>query len=167
MSNNKTQSIDWKEKRRLHAVELKNKGWKQKEIATALDVSEGAVSCWLKTSKSQGKESLRARSHTGRPPRLTNTEKQQLLDFLLRGVEAYGFQGDLWTSQRIGKVIEREFGVIYHRSHIARLLKELKWTPQQPTKHASQRKQAEIDYWLKNIWEESVISAGKELRNIK
>ena len=44
MLNYESQSIDWKEKRRLHAMELKYKGWKQKEIATALDVSEGAVS---------------------------------------------------------------------------------------------------------------------------
>jgi transposase len=167
MSNTKNQLISWKEERRIHAVELKNKGWKQKEIATALSVSGGAVSLWLKTYQLQGKEGLHARSHTGRPPKLTNSEKRQILNFLLQGTEAYGFRGDLWTSQRIGKVIEREFEVKYHRSHIARLLKELQWTPQRPTKHFSQRNQDEIDYWIKNVWEENVISASKELRSTK
>jgi len=157
MPQNKKQAIDWKEERRLHAVDLKNNGWKQKDIATALDVSEGAVSRWLKISRVQGREGLRACPHTGRPSELTDTEKQLLLDFLSRGAEAYGFRGDLWTSQRIGKVIEMEFHVIYHRSHIARLLKELKWTPQQPIKRAFQRNQAEIDYWMKKIWKEITV----------
>ena len=118
MRRSKIQSTNWKEKRRFHAVELKDMGWKQKDIATALDVSEGAVSCWLRLSREQGKEGLRSHPHTGRSPKLTNVQKQLLLDFLTRGVETYGFRGNLWTSQRIGKVIEIEFGVIYHRSHI-------------------------------------------------
>ncbi len=35
---------DWKEGRRLRAWELWQQGWKQKDIATALGVSKGAVS---------------------------------------------------------------------------------------------------------------------------
>jgi predicted transcriptional regulator len=44
MSKTKHQTKNWKEKRRLHAVKLKRAGWKQKDIATALDVSPMAVS---------------------------------------------------------------------------------------------------------------------------
>jgi transposase len=39
----------------------------------------------------------------------------------------------------VKKVIEWEFGVSYHRPHVARLLKELHWTPQQPIERAAQR----------------------------
>jgi hypothetical protein len=39
MSKIKRQTKNWKEQRRLHAVKLKRAGWKQKDIATALDVS--------------------------------------------------------------------------------------------------------------------------------
>lgn len=49
MSRDKNQTTNWKEKRRFHALKLKGKGWKQRDIATALDVTEGAVSRWLKT----------------------------------------------------------------------------------------------------------------------
>lgn len=35
---------DWREARRLRAWKLKQKGWKQKDIAEALGVSKGAVS---------------------------------------------------------------------------------------------------------------------------
>lgn len=127
----------------------------QREIATALDVSEGAVSRWFKRVEDKGKESLQARPHTGRPPELTNEEKRLIPDFLGHGAEAYGFRGAVWTCPRVRKVIEREFGVTYHRSHVARLLKELKWTPQQPIERAIQRDEVEITRWRKEIWLET------------
>jgi transcriptional regulator len=39
-----SQTSDWREGRRLRAFELKERGWKQTEIADALGVTEGAVS---------------------------------------------------------------------------------------------------------------------------
>jgi hypothetical protein len=66
MSESKSQTTSWKERRRFHVMEPKDKGWKQREIATALDVSEGAVSRGLKKVDEQGKASLCARPHTGR-----------------------------------------------------------------------------------------------------
>ena len=93
MSKNKTQTANWKERRRFHAVKLKNKGWKHREIATALDVSEGAVSRWFKRIEENGKGSPHARPHTGRPPELTDEEKRLIPDYLGQGAEAYGFRG--------------------------------------------------------------------------
>jgi transposase len=155
MSKNKSQTTNWKERRRFHAMKLKSKGWKRREIAAAIDVSEGAVSRWFKQVEEKGKESLQARPHTGRPPELTNEEKRLIPDFLGHGAEAYGFRGAVWTCPRVRKVIEWEFGVTYHRSHVARLLKELKWTPQQPIERAIQRDEVEITRWRKEIWLET------------
>jgi transposase len=164
MSKNKRTSTEWKERRRLHAIELKGEGWKQREIAIALDVSEGAVSRWLKVSEVQGKESLCARPHPGRPPELSNLEKRQIPDLLSYGAEAYGFCGDVWTCLRVRKVIQREFGVSYHKSHVARLLKELNWTPQRPIERASQRDEIEITRWRQEIWLEMKKKARLERR---
>jgi hypothetical protein len=49
-------------------------------------------------------------------------------------------------------MIEIEFGVSYHKSHVARLLKELKWTPQQPVERATQRNEEAIADWRKQVW---------------
>lgn len=152
MSKSKKQAINWKEQRRLHAIELKSQGWKQADIATALKISKGAVSQWITKANEQGAEALAARPHTGRPPELTAEEKRMLPDYLGHGAEAYGFRGALWTCPRVQKVIQMEFGVKYHRSHIARLLKELKWTPQQPIERATQRDEVEIHRWRNEVW---------------
>ena len=152
MSKAKHQTKSWKEKRRLHALKLKRAGWKQRDIATALDVTPMAVSLWVKKMKEKGASSLRAQPHTGRPAELSTAEKQLIPDLLSHGAEAYGFRGDVWTCRRVKKVIEWEFGVSYHRSHVARLLKELHWTPQQPIERAAQRNEAEISRWRTRIW---------------
>src|SRR5215208_3102109 len=55
-----SQASNWREGRRLGAFELKEQGWKQKEIAKALGVTEGAVSQWMKRAREQqGVEGLR------------------------------------------------------------------------------------------------------------
>ena len=152
MSKKKVRSTNWKEHRRLHALELKRRGWKQKDIASGLNVGKSAVSQWLKIADEQGQKALYARPHTGRPPELTDSEKRLIPDFLSHGAEAYGFRGDVWTCPRVGKVIEMELGVSYHKGHVARLLKELRWTPQQPLERAIQRDEAEVAHWRKEVW---------------
>lgn len=152
MSKNKSHTTNWKERRRFHALKLKCNGWKQKDIATALDVSKGAVSQWMKTATEEGEENLQARPHTGRIPELTFAEKQLIPDLLSHGAEAYGFRGDIWTCSRVRKVIEWEFGVSYHKSHVARLLKDLKWTPQMPIQRATQRDELAIARWRSEVW---------------
>jgi len=37
-----------------------------------------------------------------------------------------------------------EWGVVYYKSHVARLFKALQWTPQLPLERASQRGEAAI-----------------------
>ena len=53
-----SQARDWLEGRRLRAFELKERGWKQKQIADALGVTEGAVSQWMKHAREEGVEGL-------------------------------------------------------------------------------------------------------------
>jgi len=159
-------STDWKEHRRLRAWTLKRKGWKQKDIATALGVTPGAVSQWISVADEQGKVALHARPHTGRPPDLTPAQLRLIPDLLSQGAEAYGFRGEVWTCPRIRQVIEWEFQVSYHKSHVARLLKELKWTPQMPIERATQRDEAEIARWRAEMWPELKKKARLERRTL-
>jgi transposase len=156
----------WKEARRLQAYALKQKGWKQTAIAEALGVTPGAVSQWLHTVGDKGATALLARPHTGRPPELTREQKNQIPDLLSHGAEAYGFRGEVWTNARVAHVIEWEWAVRYHPSHVARLLKELKWTPQLPIVRASQRDEAAIALWRSEVWPELKKQARLERRSL-
>src|SRR5947199_8626530 len=113
---------DWREERRKQAWKLKEQGWRQKDIAVALGVSEGAVSQWLKRGREGGLEALKAHSPKGMTPRLNAEQKAQIPALLAKGAEAYGFRGDVGTASRVAEVIVRTFGVRYHRDHVGKLL---------------------------------------------
>ena len=126
MSHNKTSFKDWKEARRKRAFELKELGWKPGDIAQALGVSAPAVCKWLsKVNAEPGVEAWRSKPARSGPLKLTPEQLRLIPDFLSHGAEAYGFRGEVWTCARVAKVFEEEFGVTYHRGHVARLLKAL------------------------------------------
>src|SRR3954464_4662863 len=116
-----------REWRRVRALHLKQQGWYQRDIAEALGVREETVSRWLARARGGGPEALLARPGPGRPPRLPDAQKRLIPEFLWHGAEAYGFRGLAWTCARVAKVIEEELGVRYHKAHVSRLLKELRW----------------------------------------
>ena len=137
-----------REYRRFRAWELRQEGWTQQKIASALGVTQGAVSQWLKRAREGGgPEALRRRKAPGAQRRLTPKQLARIPELLERGAEAHGFRGDVWTRERVGKVIEREFGVSYHPTHVGRILRDLGWSRQKPVESASQRNEAAIRQW--------------------
>jgi transposase len=44
------------------------------------------------------------------------------------------------------------FGVVYHPTHVGRLLKTLRWSPQKPRRRARQRDEAALAQWHDEIW---------------
>ena len=161
-----TNAKDWREWRRLRAVQLKQQGWYQRAIADALDVSEVSVSHWLARARDGGPEALLAQPASGHPPRLSSAQMRLIPEFLSHGPEAYGFRGEVWTCARVSRVIEEEFGVRYHKDHVGRLLKELHWTPQVPIKRAIQRDEEAIQHWRDETWPELQRQARRERRTL-
>jgi transposase len=145
-------------------LDLKRRGWYQRDIAEALDVSEESVSRWLARARDNRPEALRARPAPGRSPRLIQDQVRSIPELLWHGPEAYGFRGQVWTCARVAKVIEWEFGVSYHKDHVGRMLKGLGWTPQQPIKRATQRDEAAIDRWRDEVWPDLLRRARRERR---
>jgi transposase len=142
----------WREGRRLRAWELQQEGWSQRRIAAALGVTEGAVSQWLKRAAQAGREALRHRRPPGRPSRLSEAQRSEVVRLLERGAEAFGYTGAVWTTTRVAEVVARELGVSYHPAHISRLLRRLGWSVQKPTQRASQRDEAAITAWQTERW---------------
>jgi len=129
-----------------------------------LGVSKAAVSQWLAAARREGPDALRSHPAPGRAGRLTAERKLLIPEFLWHGAEAYGFRGQVWTCARIARVIEEEFGVRYHKDHVSRLLRELRWTPQVPIRRAIQRDEAAIRQWRDEVWPELLRRARRERR---
>src|SRR5215208_2643657 len=155
---------NWREWRRLRAWQLQQEGWSQRAIARALGVSEVSVSHWLARASQGGPASLRSRPGPGRPPSLPRRQKDLIPEFLWHGAEAYGFTGQVWTCARVALVIQEELGVLYHKHHVAKLLKGLNWTPQMPIRRAIQRDEPAIRRWRDEVWPQLLRRARKERR---
>jgi transposase len=152
---------DWREGRRLRALELHEEGWTGKAIAAALGVSKSAVSQWLKRGREGGPAALRTQPPPGRVPRLTGEQRAELPRLLAHGAEAFGFLGEVWTSKRVAAVIAEAFGVRYHPDHVGRLLRTAGWSPQKPIRRATQRDEAAIERWATKQWPALQAKPGK------
>ena len=121
-------------------------------MAEALGVSAAAVSQWLTRARQDGPQALRHRPPPGAPRRLAAAQLARLPDLLHRGPEAYGFRGQVWTRKRVAEVIHLTFGIVYHPTHVGRLLNALCWSPQKPMRRARQRDEAAIARWRPETW---------------
>ena len=151
-----SQASNWREGRRLRAFELKEQGWKQKHIAQALGVTEGAVSQWMKRAREQGVEGLRHNPPPGATPRLSEDQRARVPELLAQGAQAHGFRGEAWTCERVAIVIRREFGVSYHPAHVSRLLKALRHSLQKPQRRANQREEPSRRWSLRTTAREAL-----------
>lgn len=140
------------QKRRECAIALLQAGKIPAAIARALSASRSSVSRWCRTFKKQGRAGLRAHPIPGRPPGLSAKQKRQLERGLLKGPLAAGYKTDLWTLARIRKLIQRQFGIVYHPSHVWKLLHALGWSCQKPERRATQRDEAAIAHWRRYVW---------------
>lgn len=154
MSKKSIAAKNWREERRMQAWKLHEQGWKQRAIARALGVTEGAVSQWFKKAKTQGVEALRHQPPPGATPKLRQEQLAQLPALLEQGAEAFGFRGKVWTTARVAQMIKQQFGVSYHPAHCSRLLRQLRYSQQKPIQKATQRDEAAIEAWKKQRWDE-------------
>jgi len=147
MSSSPSAQADWREYRRRQALVLSQEGWTVGTIATALGVTHGAVSQWLKAAREGGEDALAHHPAPGPAHKLTDAERAELATLLDGRAEAAGLLGDYWTLPRIGTVIERTFGVRYSASHLSRLVRALGFSVQVPERRATQRDEEAIAAW--------------------
>src|SRR6266545_3132435 len=118
--------------RRRRALKLLSEGRSLHEVAGIIDCAASSVMRWQRAWKRSGEKALQVRSSPGRPRKLQRGQRRRLIALLRRGARAFGYGSDLWTTARISEVIERHFGVKYHRDHIGRLMHGLGWIHREP-----------------------------------
>jgi transposase len=140
------------ERRRRRALSLLKDGLLPSEVARRVGVDRRSVRRWKAAARRRGESGVRAKPAPGRPSKLTTSHKRRLEALLLKGAQAAGFGTDLWTCPRVAELVRRRFGVAYHVDHVGRLLHELGWSAQLPTRHAVERDEAAIQRWVHQTW---------------
>jgi transposase len=145
-------SADLLEDRRKRALALLDFGHSLNEVGRRIGCNASSVMRWRDARRRGGAQALRVRFSPGRPWKLDQAQRKRLVDLLLRGPLAHGYRTNLWTTARIAEVVERKFGIRYHRAHVGRLMHSLKWTPQKPERRALERDEEKIKRWKQRDW---------------
>jgi transposase len=144
--------FDAMERRRKRAAQLFRQGKTQAEVVRELGVSRQSVSRWYADWKSGGVQALRGAGRAGRLPLLDEADLKRVARQLKKGPLANGYATDMWTLARVGEVIEAETGVVYHQSHVWRILRHMGWSRQRPARRAVERDDDAIARWVKEDW---------------
>jgi len=144
----------FREKRRMDAVRLVRHGVSKSDVARRFGVSDEAVRKWWKQYEVGGLRALRARPRLGPKRKVSlGVLQRRLPKILLEGAEVHGFRTDLWTLERIAKVIARETGVRYSSAQTWRLLDQvLNWSWQKPERRARERDEEQVKDWRRRQW---------------
>lgn len=124
-------------------------GETQRAVAESLQVNLHTVSKWMRRFREQGEDALASRKASGRPPTLKPAQTKRLARIIIgKNPRQLNFGPALWTLPLVGELIERLFGIVHHKSTVARVLHGLGITPQKPTRQAFQRDEIECLAWM-------------------
>lgn len=140
--------------RRIQALLALSNGFSPRQVATALRCSVQTVYNWIKQFLVRRMESLKRRTYSGRPSRLTGKQKKRLAEIIDAGPEAAGYPGACWRSPMVQDLIYREFGKSYSVKYIAELLRNMGFSYQKArfeSDHLDEEKRAR---WLNEVWPE-------------
>jgi len=135
------------ERRRRHAVQLLDQGEASGDVARILGVDRSSLCRWRQRAHASP-DGLAAKPHPGRTPRLSAAQLTELETLLLQGAPAHGWATDLWTAERVTRLIEQHFQVTFHAEHVRKMLRErLGWTSQKPQRRARECNDKEVERW--------------------
>ena len=95
---------------------------------------------------------MKAKRHPGGKSRLSDQQREELVELLKQGPKAHGFPTDLWTCRRVTELIEKQFAVRYDPSQVWRILRSLGWSCQKPERRARERDEQAIAAWREERW---------------
>ena len=140
---------------RLLALRRVKEGEKPSEVVKSLGMNRTSIYRWLKAAAGRGKgeRALASRPATGRPTKLTPTQRAQVFRWINgKDPRQYGLDFGLWTRQIAAMLIEQKFGVRLGVTAVGRMLARLGLTPQKPLQRAYQRDPQAIERWQRETY---------------
>jgi transposase len=146
---------------RTIAVAAMQKGMHPEDVADLYDVGRSTVYNWRKIYLEDGPAALTVKYSPGRPPRLTDKQREQLRKWVVgRDPRQLQFDFALWTRQMVRDLIKREFGVDYTLQAIGNILHDLGLSPQRPLVRAYEQNPVLVRKWKEEAFP-AIVAAAK------
>jgi transposase len=140
---------------RRMAVERVREGEDPSVVIASYGFCRTTIYKWLRAAKGRGRGlgALRSRKGTGRPPKLTKSQRRQVFRWINgKDPRQYGFDFGLWTRLVVAELVADRFGVELSLASVGKLLATLGLTPQKPLLRAYERDPAAIEAWKRDTY---------------
>jgi len=133
-------------------VALRKTGLSTRAVANVIGCAPASVTRWEQDFDKDGPAGLDPKPQGGSRPKLSDKQREELKQTLIKGARAAGFPTELWTLSRVKKVVEKEFDVTYHIGHLWRVLRELGFSAQKPAKRAREQDETAVETFRAKAW---------------
>jgi transposase len=137
---------------RILALLRWSQGWTQEEVAEFLGVHPRTVRRWRSRLRREGEAGLANRPRSGRPPKLSAAQTEQVLGWVERNPREFGFVTQRWTARRLTAVIADAFGVQLNGRYLNDWLRRHGVTPQIPQRQPHERDPLLVEAWVRHQW---------------
>jgi transposase len=122
------------------------------QVAQTLRVHLKTVAEWVRLFCCYGVKGAPTSKSSGRPPRLTATQKEELGRLLDEGPVKAGYPGACWRSPMIQQLIFERFGIRYNVFYLAQLLRNLGFSWQKAAFVSDHLNEAKRREWRARTW---------------
>lgn len=119
------------------------------DLALEYGISRGSINRWLQWYEAMGVAGLVTSTSPGAPPKLNTEQRSELTALVEKGSLAAGYASGIWTGPMVGDLIEKKFGVRYHKHNVPRLLHELGFSLQRPRKRLARADLVAQETWVR------------------
>ncbi len=138
------------------------KGLSMSDVSSLLNVSTQSVREWLKKYLLKGLYGLRSGKSSGRPSKLTKSQRRELSKLIKSGPEKAGFAGACWRTPMLQHLIQEKYNVFYNAHYISELLKNMGFSYQKAKFIAAKQDKEARSVWLKETWPEIMSLASEK-----
>jgi transposase len=135
---------------RIQGLRLVHRGLRETDAADTIGVGRRTLQDWIHRYRDRGISGLIKGPYPGGKPRLSQKQKSDLARIIEAGPEASGFDTGVWIAPMVVKLVKDRYGVCYSSSQISRILHDLRFSVQYPTKKLSKADEKAQEAWLTN-----------------
>ena len=120
---------------KVFAVNMVLSGTPASQVGAYAGYTKASVTSWVKAVDEKGFESLRAKTHSGRPSKLTDQQRSEIDNALQRDPKEQGYK--VWDGPSLSDYIEKEYRVTLSVRQCQRLLHSLGYSLIRPQTYPS------------------------------
>jgi len=135
---------------RIQGLLLVHRGFRETDAADIIGVGRRTLQDWIYRYRCNGIASLDKGPYPGGKSKLSDEQKAELAEIIAAGPEAAGYDTEVWIAPTIVELVKKRYGVSYSSSQIARILHDLRFSLQYPTKKFPKADEEAQERWLAN-----------------